>query len=131
MMSQKSPLHPSALRLRDLRPGRRIIRFNIGFGVMGRLTVVADPYVSKKDGGALLKVRLCDESGHRKDLFLADMGVVPYEGCDYWNNRNLTIDARKEHLLPSPDPKLIPPMDDLDDFWDYDLDDFSAYPTFS
>jgi hypothetical protein len=112
----KSPLHPSALSLNDIQPGRRIIRFNRNHGVMGEMVIVSKPYARRwrsvnGESGAKLLVDLRWVDGFTGSLYLTDMGVIPYSGPNsgrrgFWNNVNFTIDARKRHLLPEISPSL-------------------------
>ena len=113
----KSPLHPSALRLNDLTPGRRILEFNREFGIIRELVILGYPYVATVYGGGKFLQVPCrnTRSGHAELPFLADMGVLPYDNGS-WNPANFTIDHRKRHLLPEPRP-MRHALDTKDDFF--------------
>jgi hypothetical protein len=100
----KNPLHPSALRMRDMRLGKQVLVFNTQFGhVVHRGTIVREPYILRDELGSTLVVDIrAAGTGHVSDSFLADMGVVPYDGSFVWgwNPTNFTISAQKQHLLP-------------------------------
>lgn len=133
----KSPLHPSALRIQDLNPGIKIVAYNRTYGFEGEYTVVGQPivgYLGTQDGlmpwytdePKNLVVVLRDHYGKHVHS-LADLGVTPYEG-GWWNEANFVVSTRKRHLLPEPPPR--PPItfqDDWDDdFWD-ELEDGSHH----
>lgn len=117
VISTKSPLHPSALRIKDLTPGRRIIRFNQRFGILGEYFVKAKPYVKKfsyssNPNETHFVVDLIETDGliQVEHHYLDDMGIIPYR--HQWNRMNFTIDARKRHLLPELIPTLYRDSDD-------------------
>jgi len=99
MSNDKSPLHPSALRIRDLHPGRRVIVFNRTNGIRFRATITSAPrIVDAKFLGRSLCIKLRKDSGEALEETLRDLGVIPYS--KEWNLTNFIVDARKEHLLP-------------------------------
>lgn len=116
VVASKNPLHPSALRVGDLTVGRRIIRFNTRLGIVAEYTVVKKPHLGHilpehmRHGGAQKSfvVTLRSQRGHSENYDLGDLGVIPYYKQTLWNGSNLTIDARKRHLLPAPLPSAIP-----------------------
>ncbi|MFZ2126605.1 MAG: hypothetical protein WAV04_03795 [Candidatus Microsaccharimonas sp.] len=105
---QKSPLHASALRLRDITPGRRIVVFNVAKGVRSRYTVTGRPVIQKiwlMDNESRSIMIPIGGFGEGVD-FATDLGLVPYPPSVLdggWNPYVFSIDARKEHLLPRPD----------------------------
>jgi len=136
----KSPLHPSALSLTDITPGRRIILFNKEYGIMEEAIVISTPRVERRSYAFLdytttsLVVDLrSTKHGWTQHHYLTDMGVIPYSGSSsnpraHWNDRNFTVDARKRHLLPDPDPSLHDSTwDEIDRMIDEDMDRVFAY----
>lgn len=113
--TDRSPLHPNALTSSEMTVGRKIIIFNRGFGILDRTTVVEGPHLSKVRPGLLagihqfraITVKSVFESGasYQDERSCADAGLEPYSGI-HWNDRNFTIDASDEHLLPEPDKAL-------------------------
>ncbi len=103
----KSPLHPSALSLNDIQPGRRIIRFNRLLGIMLEAVIVSKPYVCRYQAFGLIRadlvVDLRSTDGFTESVYLTDMGVIP-RSRTIWSPVNFTIDARNRHLLP----KIVP-----------------------
>lgn len=112
IVANKSPLHPSALRLNDIQPGRRFIRFNRYFGIREKGTILTRPFIGclgSKDywffsDRLYLVVKIRNEQGMTVNRPLIDMGIVPDGEKDNWSSAYFTIDARKEHLLPAPVP---------------------------
>lgn len=126
----KSPLHASALRLKDLKPGMRVISFNLAYGISGEFTVESLPFAGYPIGDAASDAYplphlmiLLRERDLAREHFLADLGVVQY-GHGWWNERNFLISASKQDLLPPPDRSL---KDDIDDDGDWDYDDWDSY----
>lgn len=105
----KNPAHPSALRIRDLHPGRPVILFSSFFGIEFKGTVIDRPYVIDlpEYGRALCVMIRSDLLGCATPHRLTDMGVIPY-ATSGWDRRRFVIDARKQHLLPVPDINRIP-----------------------
>lgn len=114
-LKDKNPLHASALRLRDINPGRRIIKFNRELGIIGEFEIVSRPffgYLATREEikrnphfcNTLVRrfiVELHDTTyGTRRPHSLRDLGVIPYDKPKEWNISNFVIDARKRHLLP-------------------------------
>ena len=98
----QSPLHPNALRLKDIVPGREIIWHNREYGPQGQYRVLEKPslYTFRSLYTTTLRVRLWHHKFSREEeAFLSDMGVIPYSGGG-WNNVNYTIDTNDAHLLP-------------------------------
>lgn len=97
----KNPLHPSALRINDLNPGRRIILFNVNLGDLGEFIVVHLPevrfikHMGKQYVVDLRSVRSGGEDYH----YLSDMGVIPAHGS--WSKVNFAVDSKKRDLLPT------------------------------
>ena len=120
--SSKSPLHPSALRMKDLRPGMRVLTFNRAYGITGEYTIVSLPFAafpigtSASEAYPLPHVQICLRGGARMEIaFLSDLGVIPYGGSLValrWNEMKFLVAASKRHLLPVPDPSF---KDDFDD----------------
>lgn len=125
----KSPLHPSALRIQDLNPGVKIVKYNRTYGLQGEYTVVSRPfvgYLGTQDGlTPEYMSRLKDLVVVLKDRYgkhahsLGDLGVTPCSG-GWWNDANFVISARKRHLLPEPPPRSSSVIqDDWEDYlWD-------------
>lgn len=116
VVANKNPLHPSALRVGDLTVGRRIVRFNARIGVVAEYTVVKKPHLGyivpdflRHGGGQKsLVVTMRNEHGRTENHDLGDLGVIPYGKWSIWHGSNVTVDARKRHLLPAPLPSAIP-----------------------
>jgi hypothetical protein len=90
----KSPLHPSALRLKDINPGRRITEVNLVVGRLYEYVVESRPF----EENSSIKVSLREVvSGARRDAFANDLGLIPYEH-GVWNDI-FVIDSHKAHLL--------------------------------
>jgi hypothetical protein len=99
---KKSPLHPSALAINGLTPGRTIVKFNRHIGTMGTFVILEYPCVRNTAHGRGLMVRMRDiRSGTTKYHYLTDMGVVPLRSGRF-NGSNYIVDRRKVHLLPEP-----------------------------
>ena len=94
-LPERSPLHPRALNLDDLEPGLRIQRCNIrSESSTTKGIIIGEPFRGKNDY-LQLTVATINYAGELviADWYLADMGVVPYEG-DYgpfWNEQNYTL----------------------------------------
>lgn len=126
--STKNPLHPSALRLNDIQPGRRIICFNLNNGIQGEFIVVRRPEVRfvglghtrKKLVVALRSVRY----GVEQYMSLGDMGIIPYSSG--WNTVNFTVDSKKRKLLPDAKQAHAGSLckwEDMIDRWERDYED--------
>lgn len=100
MNSDRNPINPCALRLRDMSPGRHIIRVNTGEGLIDEYIVVERPRVYGT--GALSSDRYLEaklrsvETGEVTYKSMEDMGVIPYPGGD-WNTVNFMIDHRQRN----------------------------------
>lgn len=95
--ADKSPLHPSALRLRDVHPGVAFRCFNKQLGYIDEGVFLGTPVVIN----GRLKVKVRYPRGWITMLSLADIGITPYSDRG-WNGSNFTVAARKQHLLPEP-----------------------------
>lgn len=110
LADEKNPMHPSALRLRDLTVGRHIVSFNKEFGIMGEYIIVSRPFVDDSPLGRTIKIWLRNiGSGIAWVHYTNDMGVTTYPGrrlCgeNWWSRTNYFVDHRKRHLLPAPTP---------------------------
>ena len=99
---QRNPLHPQALTLDDIVPGRHVIRFNVMLGILGEYEVLEAP---RYEYVTLLRehchrVMLRDiKTGEDYDYFLNDLGVTPYPVMG-WNDTNFIIDASDRDTLP-------------------------------
>lgn len=108
LKNEKSPLHQSALRLRDLTVGRCVIVFDTVFGVLGKYIVLSQPFVDNGPDGRKIRVMLRNvDTGLVSASYTEDMGVTsyPFDGAWRMRWRNLTIftvDHRKQDLLPEP-----------------------------
>lgn len=120
---QKSPLHPSALTINGLTPGRTIVKFNRHLGVRETYVVMERPVVrtsilspapgfkivhvvvvppnarvvSKNVQAVLLRDVKTGEMGYQ---YLGDLGVTPHHTGGF-NEANFVVDHRKKHLLPT------------------------------
>jgi hypothetical protein len=105
MSKNKSPHHPSALRIGDIHPGRQVIYFNLSLGILYRATIVSAPRVvlNNVTGVRYLKVKLKTQTRGILECFLSDLGVIP-NSSGAWSPTTFLIDARKEHLLPPAAP---------------------------
>jgi len=103
VIKDRSPLHASALRLKDVHPGVEYIKFNRYYGIMERGVFLSTPFVTEPAPhmGHKLMVRVSGRSRGSRKGFLGDMGITPYSP-GRWNEANFTIRASKEHLLPAP-----------------------------
>ncbi len=116
----RSPLHPNALRIQDLTPGREIICFSLRYGILERLRITDQPRVSSGSvpgavmrGSVNLIIPVATVDNCKVHRYLTGIGILPYEEGN-WNDLNFTIDAADEHLLPSPALAVGP--NDTDDF---------------
>lgn len=129
-VSDRSPLHPSALRLNSVRPGVRFIQFNKDLGIMETGTFVSTPYVANwgSDLEHTLVVRVLRSDGSTQERALVDLGITPDVG-KWWNRVNYTIHLKKRHLLPKPTGRSRSFMDMYADYLDSDrLDDDGLGP---
>ena len=128
----KNPIHPSALSLNDIRPGRRVIMFNREQGITNEGFVVSKPYMADQRllvGGPsrytlFLGIRSVS-TGDFNEYLLSNMGVIPYYWPSdlirpSWNRFSFIVDARKRHLLPEPD---VPPLEEYGFEQDYSIYD--------
>ena len=126
---QKSPLHPSALTINDLNPGRTVVRFNRHNGILGTHIVLERPVVRteilviaprieimyvvtvppnvKVLYRNALVVKLRDVATGRSEYWrVCDLGVVPY--VHEFSPVNFVVDDKSRHLLPDPQPEVFP-----------------------
>ena len=91
---KKNLNHPSALRVKDLKIGRTIVRFHLAYGEIGTYRVVSRVFVENDR----LRIRLQDLSnGLRSNIDLSDLGVLPHN-----DSLNFVVDHRKRHLVAKP-----------------------------
>ena len=107
MKIERSPLHPEAINMDDLKVGMNIKRHNARHGsctrdvglINGeqfrRGTKYHESYDTQGDAW-MVPVVTTNYAGKlvHEDWFLADMGVVPYEhsdGSGHWNDQNYTL----------------------------------------
>ena len=107
MKIERSPLHPEAINMDDLKVGMNIKRHNVRHGsctrdvglINGepfrRGTKYHESYDTQGDDW-MVPVVTTNYAGKlvHEDWFLADMGVVPYEhsdGSGHWNDQNYTL----------------------------------------
>lgn len=113
----KNPMHPSALRIGDINPGRTIVTFNTYRGLRGPYVVLGRPFVGYAGEACMITdgrhpiyssqkkeivVLLRDETGARYTRSLVSLGVIPYSHSDAlsWDAYvEVAIDHRKVHLL--------------------------------
>ena len=117
VIKDRSPLHPSALRLQDVHPGVEFIQFNRYLGILTRSTFLSTPFVEDEGYGKILKARVLYRCPMFQEFSLRDLGIVPYPYG--WNKANFTIRASKEHLLPEPLGDALNPCRIDDPFDDY------------
>ena len=103
-LQTKSPVHPSALRLRDVTPGRHVALFSTVKGILNTITITERPSIVTRDmlgvqTRTILIVGNCDKG--EVTYFATDCGVVPYYGPSFnWNPYNFLIDVHKLHAVP-------------------------------
>ena len=96
-LPERSPLHPEALNMADLKVGMTIQRYNVRGGRTQRdLLVIGEPFRRTTSGKEwVVPVVTTDYCGRlrRREEFLADMGVTPYERSsgNFWNSQNYTL----------------------------------------
>jgi hypothetical protein len=120
-LMSRSPLHHSALRLKDLHPGRKIICCNTITGEIRPYTIVGRPFICRlgvpkeiedyyqatfQRVPTNLSINLRDDSkmgsrsGQTWPHSLADMGIIPFtDDPSSWSPFSFTLDAHKVHLL--------------------------------
>ena len=113
VVTGRSPLHSSALRLKDMTVGRTVILLNTETGIRKSYRVLSLPYVGlslEQQGYRGMHQRIVIDllslrTGLRFTTALADMGVSPYSQAQRggWNLTSFTVDARKAYLLPESD----------------------------
>lgn len=126
--ADKNPLHPSALRIRDLRPGRPITVFDPIYGVQGHYIVVSVPYKEESyPRHGCLKVRLRSlTTGDVIVMSLESMGILPSVRDGWRLISRFTIDRRKRHLLPSPAINRIPSFPDDPEYDEDEEEDYES-----
>jgi len=90
----KNPLHPSALRFKDVHPGAEFLVFNIYDGVTKRGRFVTK--IAVRNGRYRVTAQLSD--GKREFCYLEDMGIVSRPNG--FSTSYFTVRANREHLLP-------------------------------
>lgn len=97
----RSPLHPEAINMDDLKVGMKIRRHNTRYGTctldVGRIN--GEPFLKHdvNQGDAwMVPIETTNYAGElaHEDWFLADMGVIPYvrsNGVSFWNEQNYTL----------------------------------------
>lgn len=103
-LPERSPLHPEAINVDDLKPGLKIQRCHGTVGSdRGVGIVIGEPFKRADkygDGGSNADQMMITVATHdfrdqlvTRDWFLADMGVVPYVGDRgaFWNRDNYTL----------------------------------------
>ncbi len=94
MAAVRNPNHAKALSIKDLVPGREIIRFHIHSGRQP-LTVAGEPYVSS----GVWRIAVVDTDGVCIHYMLGDLGVVPWlSGA--WSKEVYTVDVADADSLP-------------------------------
>lgn len=97
----RSPLHPEAINMDDLKVGMKIRRHNTRYGTctldVGRIN--GEPFLKHdvNQGDAwMVPIETTNYAGElaHEDWFLAGMGVIPYvrsNGVSFWNEQNYTL----------------------------------------
>jgi len=108
---QKSPLHPSALTINHLNPGRRIIKFSMFDGEVGAYEVCEHPVVREDMfEGITIMVKLKDLlTGRITYVSLTTLGIVRFPDGGF-SRVTFTVDHRKRRLLPT--ARLLRPLAD-------------------
>ena len=104
---ERSPLHPEAINMDDLKVGMNVRRHNARYGTSTRDVglITGEPFrrgtkyheLGNALGDAwMVPVVTTNYAGKlvHEDWFLADMGIVPYEHSDggsHWNDQNYTL----------------------------------------
>ncbi len=98
MAAVRNPNHPKALSIKELVPGRKLIRFHVHYGPW-LFTVAGEPYVS----GGMWRVAVTDADGICHLYTLGDLGVLPWSS-GVWNEDAYTVDAADAGSLPDTVP---------------------------
>jgi hypothetical protein len=107
-LPERSPLHPEALNFDDLEVGLNVERHNIHGRNIHRVGIIngevflrGEKYQAPweaQDDRLMVPVVTTDYHGRlvHEDWFLADMGIVPYDGPKgpTWNTQNYTLAVR-------------------------------------
>lgn len=101
-LSNKNPLHASALCLKNLTRGRCVVLVSIHKGELIIATIISLPLqqvslVPDKQGGQLIRMKH-HEDGQIGLYNLAALGVIPYPIIG-WSTVNFLIDFNKRRLL--------------------------------
>lgn len=109
----KSPLHPSALRVRDVHPGVSYVTFHTEFGVIERGVFTSAPYVARMPGlnytepWSALAAHVRTVNGKLDIVYLESIGIdrgakPAWRYMDGFSPYQVTVRASKAHLLPAP-----------------------------
>lgn len=93
----RSPLHVHALVSGELVLDRRVLYFNLQYGMRGEFIVESHPY--QQNDGWVIDLRNA-ESGERETLYLTDMGAMPYSDGSF-NTVNFVVDQSDRDTLPT------------------------------
>lgn len=132
IITDRSPLHASALRLRDVHPGVQFVDFNTEMGIYTTGVFLSDPFVIRYNTESddpeithcgVLVAKARTQYGDTI-VYLEDSGIAPYgfdeNGKPIWNEANVTVRANKAGLLPKPFPldQGYPSPADIFDIYD-------------
>jgi hypothetical protein len=116
-MRDKNPLHPSALRIRDITPGRHIIGYSTRFGIEGEYLILGRPFVEnygdEEYAGPCVVELMSVTDGEIFTDFLESMGVIT-SPSGKWHDHAYVVDNRKRHLLPQEPPRRITSLSHLE-----------------
>ena len=121
LVADRSPLHPHALNLSDIREGVEYIYFSLTTGEMGRGTFQSGPHMARpvvyhysdrepvylnRHMQKSLVVEVLDAYG-RRHINPFHYGLAPEEG--EWNKDTFTIRTKDAATLPVPRSAAPPP----------------------
>ncbi len=109
---ERNPLHPSALTLQGVTPGREIVVWNRFAGVVDYGWFTGYPYIVEASDLYNRTARLLAVDarslfyGENASWLLVNIGIVPFPTG--WNEYNVTVPAAKVHLLSSHSSLFFP-----------------------
>ncbi|HSW80894.1 MAG TPA: hypothetical protein VLG40_00725 [Candidatus Saccharimonas sp.] len=126
--ADKNPLHPSALRVRDIRLGLKFVTFDIYAGVIMRGTFQSSTFVDAHqnvNARACVNAMIARQGTNAARLVdLAYLGIARFGGVSFsagsgWSSTTFTVAVNKVHLLPALKPYRSFGVIDRGDDWGY------------
>lgn len=113
-LPDKNPLHASALTLRDMKRGLRVILCHAERGELFAMTIISLPLMRNsptpnKQNGKQIRARYHGD-GSVGLYDLAALGVIPYPIVG-WSKVSFLIDFNKRHILNRRHLRLPAPSD--------------------